>query len=80
MMVPLLVHVLSLLIVRYPLAAVLSNRWQVDAMWWSFTISAGVDSLLAVVYYYRYGDWYRARRLWLGKTLQRVLEITARDS
>lgn len=57
-MVPLLVHILSLLVVRYPLAVVLLDRWQADAIWWSFTISAMVDVLLAALYY-RYGGWYR---------------------
>ncbi|WP_275129284.1 MATE family efflux transporter [Steroidobacter cummioxidans] len=57
-MVPLLVHILSLLFVRYPLAALFLDRWQADAIWWSFTISAMVDVLLAILYY-RYGGWHR---------------------
>lgn len=57
-MVPLLIHALSLLIVRYPLAALLLDRWQADAIWWSFTISFAVDVVLAVLYY-RYGGWQR---------------------
>lgn len=60
-MVPLLVHVLSLLIVRYPLAAMLLERWQADAIWWSFAISAGIDVVLAMLYYH-YGDWHRMER------------------
>lgn len=66
-MVPLIVHILSLLIVRYPLAAVLLERWQADAIWWSFTISAGVDVVLATLYY-RYGGWHRVERLQVSDT------------
>lgn len=61
-MVPLLVHIVSLLIIRYPLAAMLIDGWRADAIWWSLTISASVDVVLAVLYY-RYGRWHRAERL-----------------
>lgn len=61
-LVPLLVHILSLLVVRYPLAAMLIDRWQVDAIWWSFTISTGIEVVLAALYY-RYGGWHRVQRL-----------------
>jgi Na+-driven multidrug efflux pump len=57
---PLLIHTLSLLFVRYLLAAVLLERWHSDAIWWSFTISAGIDVVLAVLYY-RYGRWRRVQ-------------------
>lgn len=66
-MVPLLVHILSLLVVRYPLAALLVERWQSDAIWWSFTISAGVDVVLAVLYY-RFGQWHRVGRSHVDST------------
>ena len=66
-MVPLLVHTLSLLIIRYPLAAMLLERWQSDAIWWSFTISIGIDVVLAILYY-RYGSWHEAERLQVGGT------------
>lgn len=70
-MVPLLVHVVSLLIVRYPLALLLLNRWQADAIWWSFTISTVVDVVLAILYY-RYGRWHRMER-WRLTGSQRVV-------
>lgn len=64
-MVPLPVHILSLLIVRYPLAAILLDRWHADAIWWSLTVSAGIDVVLAILYY-RYGGWQRVGRLELS--------------
>lgn len=67
-MVPLLVHILSLLIVRYPLAAALMERWHADAIWWSFTIAAGIDVVLAILYY-QYGRWHRVERLRVTATM-----------
>lgn len=64
---PLLIHLLALLVVRYPLAAVLLERWQADAIWWSFTISAGVDVVLAMLYY-RYGGWHHVERFQVSDT------------
>ena len=53
---PLLIHCLSLFAVRYPLALLLMDRWQADAIWWSLSISSAVDFLMAALYY-RYGGW-----------------------
>jgi Na+-driven multidrug efflux pump len=58
-MVPLFVHTLTLLAVRFPLAALLMDRWQADAIWWSFPISSGLAVVLAALYY-RYGGWRTA--------------------
>lgn len=55
-MVPLFVDVLSLLVVRFPLAAALIDHWQEDAIWWSFSVSSALGAMLAAVYY-RYGGW-----------------------
>ena len=59
-MAPLLVLTLALLFVRIPLAAMLSSRYQIDAIWWSFPISSALAAVLAVIYY-RYGGWRSAR-------------------
>jgi putative MATE family efflux protein len=59
--VPVLIDVLSLLVVRFPLAVVLMDRWQADAIWWSFPISSALAVVLAALYY-RFGDWRRARQ------------------
>jgi Na+-driven multidrug efflux pump len=57
---PLGILAISLLGVRFPLAYMLLDRLQADAIWWSFPIS----SLLAVVLsllYYKYGHWRTLR-------------------
>lgn len=55
-LVPLFVYTLTLLVVRFPLAAILFDRWQADAIWWSLSISSVLAAVLAVLYY-RYGRW-----------------------
>lgn len=55
-MAPLLIYAASLLAVRFPVAALLEERWQEDAIWWSFPISSAVALALATVYF-RYGRW-----------------------
>jgi Na+-driven multidrug efflux pump len=59
-MAPLLIVTLSMLVVRFPLAEMLLDRWQADAIWWSFPISSALDVVLAGLYY-KYGGWRRAR-------------------
>jgi putative MATE family efflux protein len=57
---PLIVLTISLLAVRFPLAEVFLDRYQVDAVWWSFPVSSVLSAILAVAYY-RYGGWRHAR-------------------
>jgi len=57
--VPLIILTISLLVVRFPFAAALVARYQVDAIWWSFPLSSALAAALAVLYY-RYGDWRHA--------------------
>jgi Na+-driven multidrug efflux pump len=59
-MAPLLIATLSLLVLRFPLAEMLLNRWQADAIWWSFPISSALDVVLAGLYY-KYGGWRTTR-------------------
>jgi Na+-driven multidrug efflux pump len=59
-MAPLLIATLSMLVVWFPLAEMLLNRWQADAIWWSFPISSALDVVLAGLYY-KYGGWRKAR-------------------
>jgi putative MATE family efflux protein len=59
---PLVILGISLLLVRFPLAELLIDRYQVDAVWWSFPVSSALSALLAVAYY-RYGGWRRARMM-----------------
>ncbi|MDY6947894.1 MAG: MATE family efflux transporter, partial [Pseudomonadota bacterium] len=67
-MAPLLIHCVSLFGVRFPLAALLIDSWQADAIWWSFSISCAVDLVLATLYY-RYGNWRGGSRLLAGSAL-----------
>ncbi|GFE83692.1 MATE family efflux transporter [Steroidobacter agaridevorans] len=75
-MAPLFIHGLSLLGVRFPLALLLIDEWQADAIWWSFSISCAFDFLLAALYY-RYGGWRAAAKLAMVARLRRA---TSKDS
>jgi putative MATE family efflux protein len=57
---PLAILAISLLGVRFPLAVTFLDRFQADAIWWSFPISGFVALALSVLYY-RYGNWRSAR-------------------
>jgi MATE family, multidrug efflux pump len=59
-MLPLLILVVSLLLVRFPLAFALLSRYGVDAVWWSFPVSSALAAALAALYY-RLGGWRSAR-------------------
>jgi putative MATE family efflux protein len=61
-MAPLVILTITLLGVRFPLAELFLDRYQVDAVWWSFLISSGLSALLAVLYY-RYGGWRSAHMM-----------------
>jgi putative MATE family efflux protein len=56
---PLIVLTISMLVVRFPLAEIFLDRYQVDAVWWSFPISSLLSAMLALLYY-RYGSWRSA--------------------
>jgi putative MATE family efflux protein len=58
-MAPLVVLAVALLAVRFPLAWLLLDRYQADAIWWSFPISSALAAVLAVLYY-QYGGWRNA--------------------
>jgi Na+-driven multidrug efflux pump len=61
-MPPLIILSIAMLLIRYPLALLLIDRWQADAVWWSFPISSAIAAVLAVAYY-KYGGWRRARMI-----------------
>ena len=61
-MLPMIIMVVSLLLVRFPLAAALLYRYQADAIWWSFPISSGLAAFLGALYY-KFGGWRAARML-----------------
>jgi len=61
-MAPLIILTITLLVVRFPLAELFLDRYQVDAVWWSFPVSSALAALLAVLYY-RYGGWRHAHIL-----------------
>jgi putative MATE family efflux protein len=58
-MAPLWALVISLLVVRFPLAEIFLDRFHADAIWWSFPVSSVVAALLAILYY-QYGGWRSA--------------------
>ena len=59
-MAPLLITTLSILVVRISLASALLDKWNADAIWWSFSISSALDMGLSGLYY-KYGGWRRAQ-------------------
>ena len=64
-MAPLIVLTISLLAVRFPVAELLLDRYQVNAVWWSFPLSSLLSSVLALLYY-KYGGWRSAHMLSAG--------------
>lgn len=61
-LVPLAVLFVSLWLVRIPFAVALLDRWQAEAIWWSFPLGSIVSVLLAAAYY-RWGGWRGARMM-----------------
>jgi Na+-driven multidrug efflux pump len=59
---PLLAMIISLWVVRIPLANVLSARMGADGIWLSFPIGS-LTTLLLAGGYYRWGGWRKARML-----------------
>jgi putative MATE family efflux protein len=59
-MPPLIMLVISLWLLRVPFAYWMLDRWQADAIWWSFPLSS-LTSVLMSVSYYRFGGWRKAR-------------------
>src|SRR5262249_1780149 len=57
--VPLFIQIVGILLVRFPFASLLLERWQGDAIWWSYPVSGLVVTALALIYY-RYGNWQAA--------------------
>jgi Na+-driven multidrug efflux pump len=51
MLMPLVIHVLALLVVRVPLATMLMDLWQAEAIWWSYPLSSLVAVTAAVLLY-----------------------------
>jgi putative MATE family efflux protein len=59
-MPPLIMLVISLWLIRVPFAYSMLDRWQSDAIWWSFPVASATSMLMAIAYY-RYGDWRKVR-------------------
>jgi putative MATE family efflux protein len=62
---PLLILVATVLVLRFSMAYALVDRWQVDAVWWSFPASGAALAACAFCYY-RFGDWRAARMAYAG--------------
>ena len=61
-MLPMIIMIVSLLLVRFPVAYVLLYRYRADAIWWSFPVSSALAAFLGALYY-RFGGWRAARML-----------------
>ncbi len=59
---PLVVLTISMLVVRFPLAWFFLDKYQADAVWWSFPVSSALAATLAAGYY-RLGGWRHAHML-----------------
>jgi len=59
---PLIILVIALWGIRVPFADFMQPRIGVDAIWWSFPISALCSMVMALAYY-RFGRWRKARML-----------------
>ncbi len=59
-MPPLFILILSLWCVRVPFAYSMLERWQAEAIWWSFPL-ASLTSLALAALYYRFGGWRKIR-------------------
>lgn len=57
---PLIMLVISLWLIRVPFAFWMLDRWQADAIWWSFPLSSMASVLMSVAYY-RFGGWRKIR-------------------
>ena len=71
-MAPLVMLVISLWLIRVPFAFSVLDRWQADAIWWSFPISSVISMLMAITYY-RFGGWRKVR---LGVAGRRATPLT----
>jgi putative MATE family efflux protein len=71
-MAPLVMLVISLWLIRVPFAFSVLDRWQADAIWWSFPISSVISMLMAIIYY-RFGGWRKVR---LGVARRRATPLT----
>ncbi len=60
MIPPLIMLVISLWLLRVPFAYLMLDRWQADAIWWSFPLSSMMSMLLSITYY-RFGGWRKSR-------------------
>lgn len=68
---PLIMLIISLWLIRIPFAYTMLDRWQADAIWWSFPLASSMSMLMAITYY-RYGGWRKVR---LGVTHVRTAPV-----
>jgi putative MATE family efflux protein len=59
---PLVILIVSMCLVRVPFAAILSPRFGLEAIWWSFPLGTVLASTLTTLYYF-FGGWRKARML-----------------
>jgi MATE family, multidrug efflux pump len=61
-----LVILITVLGIRFPLTEALLDRWQAEAIWWSFPCAAALTAVLAITYY-KYGGWRAVQLQSLGR-------------
>ncbi|MEJ0022206.1 MAG: MATE family efflux transporter [Alphaproteobacteria bacterium] len=61
-LIPLLILVVTMWVVRVPLASFAAHYYGADAVWWSFPLSSACAAVMAVLYY-KYGGWRKSRLL-----------------
>lgn len=59
---PLAILFVALFVLRLPFAILLLDRWQADAIWWSFPVGS-LASVTMSLAYYRLGGWRKSRML-----------------
>jgi Na+-driven multidrug efflux pump len=57
---PLLILIATVLVMRFSVAYAFVDRWQIDAVWWSFPVSGAALAGCAFIYY-KFGGWRAAR-------------------
>lgn len=79
MMIPLLFSVVSLWVLQFPIAYILSKHTSLDALglWWAFPISYILTALLAVVWFMK-GDWKNKRLIGQEEITEVMVESAVR--
>ena len=59
---PLIILTISMLVIRVPFAAIMTPRFGIEAIWWSFPLGTITSSALTALYFV-FGGWRKARMM-----------------